>query len=514
MNTFRFSTGALDTGALQREMRDERCGGFASFEGWVRNHNEGHAVTRLEYEAFVELAEKEGARIVEEARVKYGVTRAACVHRVGSLALGDVAVWVGVSAAHRDEAFRACRFIIDEVKHRVPIWKKEHYVNGDSGWVNCERCAMPAAHEHEHGHDHAHHHPAHAQPSPDYSRQIALREVGTEGQARLRGSSVLVVGAGGLGVPVLQYLAGAGVGRIGIVDADRLEPSNLHRQTWYALGECGQEKSSLAAARVRALNPDVRVEAHALRLDAHNAERLCAGHDLILDCSDNFTTKFLLNELALRTGKPVLFASVYQYEGQLQLVRGDNATACLRCVWPEATRDGLIGNCAEAGVLGPVPGVFGSLQALEALKLLMGLPGIKPDEMLIFDLVTLSTQRLRARRMPECEAHRRATSPAPAAPEELEMHFDSLADARNAGFVFVDVRDARERATDPIPGESLHLPMSKLLTDATSLELAGRYLLICATGKRSGAAADLLRSQGFAECRSLGGGLKRLKASA
>jgi len=511
MSPFRFSTSALDTVALQRQMRDESCGGFASFEGWVRNHNEGHAVTRLEYEAFAELAEKEGARIVEEARVKYGVTRAACVHRVGSLGLGDVAVWVGVSAAHRDEAFRACRFIIDEVKHRVPIWKKEHYVNGDSGWVNCERCAMPGAHTHEHEHGH---HPHVHVPTPDYSRQIALREVGPEGQARLRSSSVLVVGAGGLGVPVLQYLAGAGVGRLSIIDADRLEPSNLHRQTWYALSECGQEKSSLAATRVRALNPEVRVEAHALRLDAHNAERLCAGHDLILDCSDNFATKFLLNDLALRTGKPVMFASVYQYEGQLQLVRGDNASACLRCVWPEA-RDGLVGNCAEAGVLGPVPGVFGSLQALEALKLLLGLPGLKPDEMLIFDLITLSTQRLRARRQPECEAHRRAASSAPLlAPEELEVQFGSLADAASAGFVFVDVRDTREREAEPLPAGALHLPMSKLLTDAATLDLAGRYLLICATGKRSAAAAGLLRSQGFAECRSLRGGLKNLKASA
>ena len=511
MSPFRFSTSALETRALQREMRDESCGGFASFEGWVRNHNEGHAVTRLEYEAFAELAEKEGARIVEEARVKYGVTRAACVHRVGSLGLGDVAVWVGVSAAHRDEAFRACRFIIDEVKHRVPIWKKEHYVNGDSGWVNCERCAMPGAHTHEHEHGH---HPHVHVPTPDYSRQIALREVGPEGQARLRSSSVLVVGAGGLGVPVLQYLAGAGVGRLSIIDADRLEPSNLHRQTWYALSECGQEKSSLAATRVRALNPEVRVEAHALRLDAHNAERLCAGHDLILDCSDNFATKFLLNDLALRTGKPVMFASVYQYEGQLQLVRGDNASACLRCVWPEA-RDGLVGNCAEAGVLGPVPGVFGSLQALEALKLLLGLPGLKPDEMLIFDLITLSTQRLRARRQAECEAHRRAASSAPLlAPEELEVQFGSLADAASAGFVFVDVRDTREREAEPLPAGALHLPMSKLLTDAATLDLAGRYLLICATGKRSTAAAGLLRSQGFAECRSLRGGLKNLKASA
>jgi adenylyltransferase/sulfurtransferase len=511
MNAFSFSTAPLDTSELERRMRDPACGGFVAFEGWVRDHNEGQEVTRLEYEAFVDLAEKEGARIVEEARVKFGVARAACVHRVGSLGLTDVAVWVGVSAAHRDEAFRACRFIIDEVKHRVPIWKKEHYVNGNSGWVNCERCVIPAAHEHEHVHAHAH---VHAAPSPDYSRQIALREVGPEGQARLRAASVLVIGAGGLGVPVLQYLAGAGVGKLGIVDADRLEPSNLHRQTWYTLAECGEEKSTLAAARVRALNPDVRVEAHSLRFDAGNAQRLAAGYDLILDCSDNFATKFLLNDLALRVHVPVLFASVYQYEGQLQLVRGDDATACLRCVWPEATRDGLVGNCAEAGVLGPVPGVFGSLQALEALKFLLGLPGLAAGEMLIFDLVTLSTQRLRAHRMPACEAHGNAGTPAPVTPEDLELQFASLPEAHAAGFSFVDVRDARERADEPLPAPALNLPMARLLADATSLAIDGHYLLICATGKRSAAAASLLRSQGFRDCRSLRGGLKSLKASA
>jgi adenylyltransferase/sulfurtransferase len=511
---FRFSAAALDTAALQRDVRDETCGGFASFEGWVRNHNEGHAVTRLEYEAFAELAEKEGARIVAAAKEQFGVTRAACVHRIGSLAIGDVAVWVGASAAHRDEAFRACRYIIDEVKHRLPIWKKETYVNGDSGWVNCERCAEPAAHVHGHTHPHEHHHAV--APAPDYSRQIALREVGTEGQARLRSASVLVIGAGGLGVPVLQYLAGAGIGRLGIVDGDRLEPSNLHRQTWYTLAECGQEKSTLATARVRALNPDVRVESHALRFDAGNADRLGAGYDLILDCSDNFTTKFLLNDLALRTGKPVLFASVYQYEGQLQMVRGDDASPCLRCVWPEATRDGLVGNCAEAGVLGPVPGVFGSLQALEALKFLLGLPGLTANEMLIFDLVTLSTQRLRARRAADCVAHRAAKTTAPlAAPaDDLEAQFATLADALSAGFTLVDVRDSRELDAEPLPAKpSLHLPAAKLLTDAAALDLDGRYLLVCATGRRSMAAADLLRSQGFRGCRSLRGGLKALKSS-
>jgi adenylyltransferase/sulfurtransferase len=516
---FRFSTEALDPAALQRELRDERCGGFAAFEGWVRNHNEGHAVTRLEYEAFAELAEKEGARIVQAAIEKFGVARAACVHRIGSLAIGDVAVWVGVSAAHRDEAFRACRFIIDEVKHRVPIWKKEHYADGDSGWVNCERCAAPSAHEHAHEHEHQHQHEhAHGQhhdPSPDYSRQVALREVGAAGQARLRAASVLVVGAGGLGVPVLQYLAGAGVGRLGIVDGDRLEPSNLHRQTWYALADCGREKAALAAGRVRALNPEVRVETHALRIDAGNAERLVQGFDLVLDCSDNFSTKFLLNDVALRTGKPVLFASVYQYEGQLQLVAGEPGSPCLRCVWPEATRDGLVGNCAEAGVLGPVPGVFGSLQALEALKYLLRLPGLAANEMLIFDLVTLSTQRLRARRAADCVAHARAGGSAAASPgaDGLEVSFGSLAEAVAAGFSLVDIRDSQERIAEPMPG-SLHLPMSKLLSQVPGLATDGRYLLVCATGRRSGAAADLLRSQGFHECRSLRGGLKGLKSTA
>jgi molybdopterin synthase catalytic subunit len=157
MNAFSFSTTALTTDTYRRELEDPAAGGYASFEGWVRNHNEGMAVTRLEYEAFELLANKEGERIVNEAIERFGVVKAACVHRIGSLAIGDLAVWVGVSSRHRAEAFAACRYIIDEVKHRVPIWKKEHYVNGDSGWVNCERCAQPGhdhAHEHPHAHDH------------------------------------------------------------------------------------------------------------------------------------------------------------------------------------------------------------------------------------------------------------------------------------------------------------------------------------------------------------------------
>lgn len=151
---FRFTEKAIDTQSARAELQTFSAGGYVSFEGWVRDLNEGQEVTRLEYEAFKELAVKEGGRIVAEALRRFPIKQALCIHRVGSLDLGDMAVWVGVSAAHRGEAFDACRFIIDEVKHRVPIWKKEHYRSGDSGWVNCERCAEAAEHPHtEHQHD-------------------------------------------------------------------------------------------------------------------------------------------------------------------------------------------------------------------------------------------------------------------------------------------------------------------------------------------------------------------------
>ena len=161
MAAFQFTRTVIAPEQLRLALADPACGGYATFEGWVRDSNEGQRVRGLEYEAFEALGVREGERILAEAIARFGVAHAACVHRIGALAVGELAVWVGVSAAHRDEAFRACRYIIDEVKHRLPIWKKEHYLNGDSGWVNCERCATapraaPAddAVVHRHVHDH------------------------------------------------------------------------------------------------------------------------------------------------------------------------------------------------------------------------------------------------------------------------------------------------------------------------------------------------------------------------
>jgi adenylyltransferase/sulfurtransferase len=349
---------------------------------------------------------------------------------------------------------------------------------------------------------------------------MALKEVGAAGQAKLRASRVLVVGCGGLGVPVISYLAGAGIGRLSLIDSDHLEPSNLHRQTMYALADVGKPKAQLAAERVRALNPDVDVRAYTTRLDALNAPDLIAQHDLVIDCTDNFSTKFLLNDYCVQLGKPVVFASVYQYEGQLQIVQP--GSACLRCVWPEATRDGIVGNCSDAGVLGPVPGIFGGLQAFEAMKLLLDLPGQLKDELLVLDLLTLSTSRVRTKRASACPEHAvsRATAAQAAAVTQanvatspLELSFDTLDQAYDAGFDIVDIREPHELEETPTPSaHARSLPMAQLLHGQPPFKPNRKTVLVCASGRRSLAATQELRERGIADVYSLRGGVKGLQA--
>jgi sulfur-carrier protein adenylyltransferase/sulfurtransferase len=497
MSSFSFSTAPIDATRLAKPLASPAAGGFASFEGRVRNLNEGRAVASLEYEAFEALALAEAERIVAEAVRRHGATRGRCVHRLGRLAVGDVAVWVGVSAPHRAEAFAACREIIDAVKHRLPIWKKEHYAEGDSGWVNCQ-------------------HPGHApaQAAFDYSRQSALPEVGAEGQARLAAARVVVVGAGGLGCAVLSSLAGAGVGRLVIVDHDRVEASNLHRQPLYGVADIGLPKAGAAAARLAAYNPGLALEPVARRFDAALGAELLPGADVVVDCTDNFSAKFLVNDAAMRAGKPAVLASVYQYEGQLQVVRADRGGSCLRCLWPEATRDGLVGNCAEAGVLGPVPALVGQLQAMEVLKILLGLPGQLQDELLLVDLLETGQRRLAAPRDPACAgACARLGAPAPAALDgDVDLALP-LAAAVAAGYRVVDVREPMECAFEPLPVDGQQsLPLGRLLDGELRIDAGSRYLLVCAHGVRSHAAAEYLRARGHANVWSLSGGLAAQRA--
>ncbi len=531
MSAFEFSHIPLDTQALQASLQDPGSGGYASFEGWVRDVNEGRQVKHLEYEAYEALAKKEGQRIVEDAIARFRVRGARCVHRVGDLRLGELAVWVGVSAPHRGEAFAACRHIIDEIKHRVPIWKKEHYVDGDSGWVNCERCAAPTldasnqAHDHTHDHTHPHPHDAkqhapsgasHQPLAPDYSRQITLADVGIDGQRRIRAARVLVIGAGGLGAPVLSYLAGAGVGVLGVIDGDQLDASNLHRQTLYSLHDVGRPKALLAAERLRALNPDVDVRPYVQRAETDTLPAIAADFDVLIDCSDNFSTRFLVNDVAVGLGKKAVIASVYQYEGQIQVLQP--GSACLRCVWPTATRDGLVGNCAEVGVLGPVPGVLGAMQALEALKIILQTSSPAENAVVLFDLQTLQTRRLKATRSVDCPAHCAVNNaPASDAPDtrlsqDNSPEIATLALAQARGLIIIDLRDDQEVTGAPLHVAHHHIPLARLLDDSSALNTTSGYLLVCAKGMRSSAAVSTLRQRGHHNTYSLVGGVVGLGA--
>jgi len=344
---------------------------------------------------------------------------------------------------------------------------------------------------------------------PDYSRQLLLKEIGAKGQAALARARVLIVGLGGLGSPVMQYLAGAGVGCLGLVDADSLDASNLHRQPIYALSDVGRPKVDLARAAVAEINPSVQVETHRARLDADNALELIRGYDMVVDCSDNFRTKYWINDAAVLAHKPAVFASVYQYEGQLQVYKPDPNHACLRCLWPDAVADGVVGNCAEAGVLGPVPGAFGSLQAMLSLKILLQMSGQLEGELLLLDFMNFSSLKIKAPRRVECRA------PACAHIRELtredpgiEMILSSLSAAAERGLDVIDIRTAEEIAARPAGAR--HIPMANLLANPELLEAARQVLLVCATGKRSLAAAQQLRKRGIA-VRSLAGGLQSLE---
>jgi adenylyltransferase/sulfurtransferase len=516
MSRFELSGAAVDTTGQRDRLRHPASGGYCAFEGWVRNSNEGREVDGLSYEAYAELAIAEGERIVAEAIERYGVTDARCVHRTGDLKIGDMAVWVGASAPHRDEAFRACRYIIDEIKHRLPIWKKEHYVTGESDWVACTHVYR----EHEHEDHHAHHHHAHAQPFvPDYSRQTRLRDVGEAGQAKLAASRVLVIGAGGLGCPVISYLAGAGIGTLGIVDGDRLDASNLHRQTMYNASDIGQYKAELASRRVAALNPTVNVRIWKEPLTAANAVEVFGQFDLVVECTDDMRSRYLSSDAAVVSATPLILASIYQYEGQLQFVAAQPGTPCMRCLWPQEPAPEAVGSCTLSGVLGPVPGVLGAMQATEALKYLLGLPQPNAGALSLVNLIDLSIQHLPIDAANGCVAHggcvavaRRALARA-VDEEAIDLAFDRLDDAVAAGFRLVDVRNAEEWASDPMPVvAALQVPSAQVMERAGEFA-DGRYLLVCASGRRSGHAARLLRDEGMQNVYSLAGGLNALRVA-
>lgn len=234
-----------------------------------------------------------------------------------------------------------------------------------------------------------------------YGRQIIVPGVGGAGQARLKNGSVLAIGAGGLGSPALLYLAAAGVGRIGVVDADEVDVTNLQRQVAHASSDLGRNKAESAAETMRAVNPHIQVEAHAVRLSPENTLDLFAGYDIILDGTDNFPTRYLINDAAVMLNKPLVTAAILRYSGQLTTIL-PRTTACYRCVFPHPPEPGAVPSCSQAGILGPVAGVMGSLQALEAIKLLLGSDDTLAGRYLAFDMRSMESNVMELRRDTDC----------------------------------------------------------------------------------------------------------------
>lgn len=456
------------------QLSADAAGGFASFEGKVRDHADGRAVRSLEYEAFDDMAEREGGRLVQEAIDRFGLLAAECVHRVGHLQIGETAVAITVAAPHRREAFAACEFIVDELKKRVPIWKKEHYAEGESEWVGTQPVASADL----------------------YRRQTILKEVGEEGQARLGQSRVLVVGAGGLGCPALMYLAAAGVGTVGICDRDSVDPTNLHRQILFGAPDIHKPKAAAAAATLSRLYPNIRFPVHPERIDASNARELLAGYDLVLDCTDSFHAKFLLNDQCVQLGKTLILASIHQFEGQIQAtVPGEGP--CLRCLYPEAPTEGCVGTCAESGVLGVTAGLLGVMQATEAIKNLLGMESPLFDQTLLVDLKDWTTLRIRRNRNAECPACGNGTMEKP-----LEIDWTQARSMENV--VWLDIREPFEVLVNKGPKDIdwVRFPMSKYTGEAPE----GVLMVVCAHGARSARMAADLRQRGR-EAYSVAGGM-------
>jgi molybdopterin/thiamine biosynthesis adenylyltransferase/rhodanese-related sulfurtransferase/molybdopterin converting factor small subunit len=356
-----------------------------------------------------------------------------------------------------------------------------------------------------------------------YSRHLLLPEVGVAGQKILRRSKVLLVGAGGLGAPSALYLAAAGVGEIGLVDFDEVDLSNLQRQVLYTTGDLGRPKLEAARDRLQALNPDVRVTPVNDRLTSENALDVLRPYDVIVDGTDNFPTRYLVNDACVLLGKPNVYGSIYRFEGQASVFDAKRGP-CYRCLYPEPPPPDLVPSCAEAGVFGVLPGLVGMIQATETIKLLLGIGEPLVGRLLLYDALAMRFRELRVKKNPHCViCSPNATQkglidypafcgvPAPGSPSEAtlpEISPEELRDELRAADppMLVDVREPNEWEIVHLAGAHL-IPKAQLPDRLNELTGARRLVVYCRTGGRSSQATQLLLDLGFSNVRNLTGGI-------
>jgi molybdopterin/thiamine biosynthesis adenylyltransferase/rhodanese-related sulfurtransferase len=356
-----------------------------------------------------------------------------------------------------------------------------------------------------------------------YSRHLIMPEVGMEGQLKLKNAKVLLIGTGGLGAPLGLYLAAAGVGRLGLVDFDIVDFTNLQRQVTFGSDDVGKPKTEAARARLSNLNPDIQIDTFETKLTSDNALELFKDFDVIVDGTDNFPTRYLVNDASILLGKPNVYGSIFRFEGQAT-VFGMPEGPCYRCLYPEPPPPGLVPSCAEGGVLGVLPGIVGSIQAMETIKLLLGTGESLVGRLLLFDALAMKFRELKLRKNPNCPMcgeHRTINklvdyyefcgvrgeeTPGPdvevpeITPRELKSRLD-----RGDDLYILDVREPHEFQISNLNGHLI--PLGELPRRVHELDSSREIVAHCRSGKRSAEAVDFLRKAGFRKILNLKGGI-------
>lgn len=357
-----------------------------------------------------------------------------------------------------------------------------------------------------------------------YNRHMIMPEVGPEGQAKLKAARILLVGAGGLGSPAGLYLAAAGIGKIGLVDFDVVDASNLHRQIIHGTKDIGRSKLDSAIETLSDINPHVQYVRHEARLSSENAMEIVQGYDIVVDGTDNFPTRYLVNDACVLAGKPNVYGSIFRFDGQSTVFAAKDGP-CYRCLYPEPPPPGTVPNCAEGGVLGILPGIIGVIQATEAVKLILGRGEPLIGRLLMYDALGMSFREIRIKPDPDCPIC--GVNPTvtelidyeffcgitniPAKPTELEEVEPEAVRAkldRKEPFTLLDVREPFEHRICNIP-EALFIPMDDVPDRLSELNPADEIVVMCHSGVRSAFICKELRRAGFSRAKNLAGGIDR-----
>ncbi len=354
-----------------------------------------------------------------------------------------------------------------------------------------------------------------------YSRHLIVPEVGMEGQLKLKQAKVLLIGAGGLGAPLGLYLAAAGIGRIGIVDFDVVDFTNLQRQVIHGTKDVGRKKLDSAAESMHDINPFVQIDKFEVALTSENALDILKDYDIVIDGTDNFPTRYLVNDACVLLGKPNVYGSIFRFEGQATVFAYEGGP-CYRCLYPEPPPPGLVPSCAEGGVLGILPGTIGLIQATEAVKLILGIGEPLVGRLLLYDALGMRFRELKLRRNPECPVcgdhptvtklidYQEFCGVPKAAPEPTSGEIDPIEVKRKIDrgdrFLLIDVREPHEHQICNIPQARL-IPLGEIPKQLSDLNPADEIVVHCKSGMRSAKAADLLRQAGFSKVLNMKGGI-------